>query len=357
VLIGAGDGGGVRGIGTLHILKHIMSEAGAENVKPCDYFDMIAGTSTGGLIAIMLGRLDMSIDECIGAYNNLSFKIFGQNRGLPRVALGHSRYSSSNFEKIVKEFIEDITGDSESLMMQTHTDNHCKVFVIAVQASNVNNGAPLHIRTYQPGENESVLKNVKIWEACRATAAAPTYFRPMQIGDVHYQDGGLGHNNPVCLLKAEAEVVFGPETPIRCALSIGTGLVPMLDLRGSTSCWGVLSGNLRSHLLTLVTNTEQHHLLARRLFNSRDRGCYFRFNVGEKLTDKDWLSEQDEALYHSLYGHDSVQKMPNLKDWKNALIALDKYKEMDQFARICESYIQDESLEIPVERCAERLRL
>jgi hypothetical protein len=77
----------------------------------------------------MLGRLDMSIDECIGAYNNLSFKIFGQNRGLPRVALGHSRYSSSNFEKIVKEFIEDITGDSESLMMQTHTDNHCKVSV------------------------------------------------------------------------------------------------------------------------------------------------------------------------------------------------------------------------------------
>ena len=158
-------------------------------------------------------------------------------------------------------------------------------------------------------------------------------------------------------LKAEAEVVFGPETPIRCALSIGTGLVPMLDLRGSTSCWGVLTGNLRSHLLTLVTNTEQHHLLARKLFNSRDRGCYFRFNVGEKLTDKDWLNEHDEALYHSLYGHDSVQKIPNLKDWKNTLIALDEYKEMGRFARICEDYIRDEPLKIPVERCAERLRL
>jgi hypothetical protein len=157
-------------------------------------------------------------------------------------------------------------------------------------------------------------------------------------------------------LKAEAEVIFGPETPIRCALSIGTGLVPTLDLRGSTSVRGVLSGNLRDDLLTLVTNTEQHHLLARKLFNSRNRGCYFRFNVGEKLTDKDWVDERDGALCRSLYGPDSVQKMSNLDDWKNALIALDEYKEMDRFARICEAYIQDESLEIALKRCAERLQ-
>ena len=101
----------------------------------------------------------------------------------------------------------------------------------------------------------------------------------------------------------------------------------MLDLRGSTSC-GVLSGNLGSHLLTLVTNTEQRHLLARKLFNSRNRGCYFRFNVGENLMVKDWLNESDEALYHSLYGHNRVQNIPNLKDRGNVLIALDEYKEM-----------------------------
>jgi hypothetical protein len=161
----------------------------------------------------------------------------------------------------------------------------------------------------------------------------------------------------VLRLKAEAEVVFGPKTPIRCALSIGTGLVPMLDLRGSTSVWGAISGNLRDGLLTLVTNTEQHHLLARKLFNSCNQGCYFRFNVGEKLTEKDWVDERDGVLCHSLYGPESMEKiLPNLEDWKDALIALDEYKEMDRFARICDAYIRDESLEIPVKRCAERLR-
>ena len=43
------DGGGVRGISSLHVLKAVMSKiAGDPDAKPCDYFDMIAGTSTGG---------------------------------------------------------------------------------------------------------------------------------------------------------------------------------------------------------------------------------------------------------------------------------------------------------------------
>ena len=58
------DGGGVRGISALVILEEIMKEVRRrENLKdvplPCDYFDLIGGTSTGGLIAIMLGRLRM----------------------------------------------------------------------------------------------------------------------------------------------------------------------------------------------------------------------------------------------------------------------------------------------------------
>ena len=58
------DGGGVRGLSTLLILRDIMEEIGRKmgtNIpaKPCDYFDLIGGTSTGGLIAIMLGLLGM----------------------------------------------------------------------------------------------------------------------------------------------------------------------------------------------------------------------------------------------------------------------------------------------------------
>jgi patatin-like phospholipase/acyl hydrolase len=58
------DGGGVRGLSSLLILRDIMEEIerrtnATTTPKPCEYFDLIAGTSTGGLIAIMLGRLGM----------------------------------------------------------------------------------------------------------------------------------------------------------------------------------------------------------------------------------------------------------------------------------------------------------
>ena len=58
------DGGGVRGLSSLLILREIMEtierETDADETPlPCEYFDLIGGTSTGGLIAIMLGRLGM----------------------------------------------------------------------------------------------------------------------------------------------------------------------------------------------------------------------------------------------------------------------------------------------------------
>jgi len=58
------DGGGVRGLSSLVVLREIMEEIQRqaklkETPRPCDYFDLIGGTSTGGLIAIMLGRLKM----------------------------------------------------------------------------------------------------------------------------------------------------------------------------------------------------------------------------------------------------------------------------------------------------------
>jgi patatin-like phospholipase/acyl hydrolase len=71
------DGGGVRGLSTLLILKRLMEGVNPTNPpKPCQYFHMIGGTSTGGLIALMLGRMRLSVDDCIAAYTDLSPKIF-----------------------------------------------------------------------------------------------------------------------------------------------------------------------------------------------------------------------------------------------------------------------------------------
>ena len=63
------DGGGIRGISSLYILKELMAQIERDrrttqppptaHLRPCEVFDLICGTSTGGLIAIMLGRLQM----------------------------------------------------------------------------------------------------------------------------------------------------------------------------------------------------------------------------------------------------------------------------------------------------------
>lgn len=78
------DGGGIKGYTSLLILKRIfrtmMAEGQFEEMqKPCDVFDLIIGTSTGGLIAVMLGRLHMTIDECIAKYEQVGKVVFGKN--------------------------------------------------------------------------------------------------------------------------------------------------------------------------------------------------------------------------------------------------------------------------------------
>ena len=127
------------------IEKALIALTGKEDIKPCDYFDMIAGTSTGGyvanqivissgvnltqkrqyflrLIAIMLGRLKMSIKECIAAYDDLASTIFDSINGE-----GEGYYSHTEFEKAVKGIIADSLQDENAQMMSPPGDK-CKVY-------------------------------------------------------------------------------------------------------------------------------------------------------------------------------------------------------------------------------------
>lgn len=137
------DGGGVRGYSSLLILQSLMHQINSDNPpKPCDVFDMIGGTGTGGygchfplvaktdsfsLIAIMLGRLEMTVDECINAYIILSEYVFQKPRQPFDWRLKvKPRYISKNLEEAIKHIVYHHTGNSEARMMEK-TNPRCKM--------------------------------------------------------------------------------------------------------------------------------------------------------------------------------------------------------------------------------------
>jgi patatin-like phospholipase/acyl hydrolase len=171
-------------------------------------FDMIGGTSTGGLIALMLGRLRMPIEKCITAYQRLSRKIFSPvhskvnivGRAIQKFE-ADGKYESEPLERIVRDMCREYRLDESALLKDTSEDA-IKVFVCAVQGVNAD---AVVIRSYRSGSGEydELYDICKIWEAARATSAASTFFEPIRIGNQRYVDGALKYNNPI--EKADVE--------------------------------------------------------------------------------------------------------------------------------------------------------
>jgi Patatin-like phospholipase len=120
----------------------------------------------------------------------------------------------------------------------------------------------------------------EIWEACRATSAAPTFFPPNKIGKhkAAFIDGGLQYNNPIQPLLEEASNIW-PQRAIGCIVSIGTGALPSSDMKTSVK-------SLVESLKELVAETEKTAREFKHDFENRygsEQKGYFRFNVQHGL--------------------------------------------------------------------------
>ena len=125
-----------------------------------------------------------------------------------------------------------------------------------------------------------VVDDCPIWQACRATSAAPTFFPPMQIGNppVAYIDGRLGYNNPIRALIEEKSHVW-PDRQIGCIVSIGTGMLVSRD-------FGKTIKPLVNKFKEMAADTEK---VAREFEeemkhkHGNEQKVYFRFNVQHGL--------------------------------------------------------------------------
>ncbi len=126
------DDGGVRALSSLAILRRLMETINPDAPpKPCEYFNIIGGTSTGGLITIMLGRLEMNIDECIDAYVALFDRLFRKKRH--RVTISgnvQGRFDMEELERSIREIVKRKDQAGENALLKASEKQQCKVLVL-----------------------------------------------------------------------------------------------------------------------------------------------------------------------------------------------------------------------------------
>lgn len=272
----------------------------------------------------------MTTTEAISAYYDFSGKIFHwRNKSSP---IGHSFRDA-----VLKHIIEKMVSDHNigELMLESEPSALSKAFVCSQQADN--QGTPVRFRTYEPplvrrdvssnsisssGSSSSRspsgslsspssspspsssssmdvpgtspisttpvgvdpwdnYKDIKIWEAARATTAAPSYFEPMKVSrggrTRTFIDGAMGCNNPAYELVDEATALFGIDCVLGCLISLGTGSSGPLTTGDGGNFWKKIKG-LVTNIKKIATDTEKVHQGLRSQIRP-ELDTYFRFQL------------------------------------------------------------------------------
>ncbi len=205
------DGGGLKGVFPASFLAEVEQELDAPLT---DYFDLIVGTSTGGIIAIGLG-LGLSAREILDFYVERGPTIFAGNRSMRFLRqFGRSKYSRSPLEQALR----DVFGDRRLGESRTR---------LVVPSLNLETG---EVHVYKTAHHERFVKDYKELAAdvALATAAAPTYFPTHRsAAGTPLIDGGMWANNPAGNAAVEALGVLDWQPGDVQLLSLGCTTEPL----------------------------------------------------------------------------------------------------------------------------------
>lgn len=240
------DGGGIRGILALEILKKVEAElrvkSGNTRLVLSDYFDFIGGTSTGAIVAAGLAK-GMTVDEIIKFYVDNGAAMFTKAGLLSRL---HYKFDD---EPLAKELRNALGRDARGNYATFGSDILKSMLLVVLRNATTDSPWPLcnnpNAKYNDPASAECNL-NLPLWQLIRASTAAPTYFPPevISLGPKQKQfifvDGGVTmYNNPAFQMFLMATVdrywVRGGEVPWPTGedkmliVSIGTGTSPGAD--------------------------------------------------------------------------------------------------------------------------------
>ena len=224
------DGGGIRGVLAIEILREIEAAVRLRHgVALHEYFDLIAGTSTGAIIATCLAW-GMTVEQVATLYRERAADIFAPNVWHRR---HKSRYRNDRFDAFLRELLSEADGSPATLGTA-----RLKTLLLVV-LRNATTGSPWPICNNPAAQfNDRTLPDcnldLPLWQIVRASTAAPTYFEPerLALGNQHFHfiDGAVSpYNNPshIAFLFAtlpEYRINFETGEDKLLLVSVGTGM-------------------------------------------------------------------------------------------------------------------------------------
>src|SRR5574341_2303029 len=216
------DGGGIRGV----IPAIVMAEIEKRTKKRiAELFDLIAGNSTGGILALGITKPAgksktkktvpaYTAEDAIGLYETQGPRIFSRSPWKVVRSVGgfiDEKYPTEGIEGVLKEFF------GTTMLSEAVTD-------VVVPSYEIETRSPFFFKSKKA--RESADDDYLVWQAARATSAAPSYFEPVQIKSkgktLALVDGGLVANTPAMCAYAELLRWHPGETNI-LVVSLGTG--------------------------------------------------------------------------------------------------------------------------------------
>ena len=292
------DGGGTRGIYTAQLLAKI-EHAFQIRIKTC--FDLIAGTSTGGIIA-GAAVSEIPMQDIVELFETEAPHIF--RRRWYRIPLFLSKYPSQKLAQILAAHIPatPLGEVTTPLMITTSEITKSEVHIFRSNYGSRDSAGP------PPTD-----KSVNLRDAILASCAAPTFFAPKSLGNFLLADGGLWANNPSTIAFTEALSVFGKDPRDIHMLSLGTG--HSVNMYRNRRGWGFVTGwggaKLTSYVMTLQSQASAN--ITKRLLKQN----YLRINPEINFWELDTLTQLDNLK--SLAGRDFEKHAKGIEAFLHSL--------------------------------------
>lgn len=290
------DGGGIKGVFPASFLASIEDATG-RNVS--EYFDLIVGTSTGGIIALGLG-MGMSAKDILNFYQDWGPSIFGGNR--------HFRFLRSLFRAKydplpLKKALTNVFGDRKLGESRKR---------LVIPSLNIETG---EVHVWKTSHHPRLQRDYKckVVEVALSTAAAPTFF-PTYVADsgTPLIDGGMWANNPIAVATVEAIGILGwPANQIQI-LSLGC-TTPLLDVNwGRSHSLGKFGWADKIANVFLVAQTFSAHGMALHLVKDRQQVTRISPLIASKRFELD--SAREIPSLRGLGDFEARKALPDIRD-------------------------------------------